>query len=353
MPYNLTMTPGVALGVGILVLVVVLLVMEKWVFEGNIKNGLPTTATIESISSEHFTVGRSRYWGNPAYKLVLMVTPPGGGAPYRAVSRHLIPMGVAGFLNPGAQINVLVDPHKPSRVVPNFSGGILGGVSVIGGANLMGGASPIGARVLTGQDAVTALKTIEQMMENSAARAGATSAVTLDQQGNVMNGPLAGGAAAANPLAALFGAGGIGTAGALGATTFPGDTATALPAVTTLPDATHFGAAGIEQTTTGSAGHLLATGTRATAVIVSARPLGKKVRDVDPSAETWRLDAPIWAFTVEVALPGRSPVVSTFGHWVPDNKVGSVFPGAKLAVAFDESNPTQACAIDWDHSPIS
>jgi len=41
-----------------------------------------------------------------------------------------------------------------------------------------------------------------------------------------------------------------------------------------------------------------------------------------------------------------------FGHRVPASEVAGLAPGVKLAVAVDESNPTQECAIDWDRSPL-
>ncbi|MGA3057025.1 MAG: hypothetical protein ABSE70_03140 [Candidatus Limnocylindrales bacterium] len=103
----------------------------------------------------------------------------------------------------------------------------------------------------------------------------------------------------------------------------------------------------------GKAATLLATGTHGTAVVTSAQPLGKKVRDIDPSAEPSHLDDPIWLFTLEVTLAGRPPFTSMFGHRVPAAKVSQVAPGVKLAVAVDESNPSAECAIDWDRSPLA
>ncbi|HEY1169711.1 MAG TPA: hypothetical protein VGE81_12140 [Candidatus Limnocylindrales bacterium] len=55
----------------------------------------------------------------------------------------------------------------------------------------------------------------------------------------------------------------------------------------------------------GSADKLLATGTHGTAVITTARPLGKTVRDINPAADPSRLDNPMWLFTLEVAWPAR------------------------------------------------
>ena len=103
----------------------------------------------------------------------------------------------------------------------------------------------------------------------------------------------------------------------------------------------------------GSAAQLLATGTHGTAVITTAMPLGKKVRDVNPTAEASHLDDPMWLFTVEVSLAGLAPFPAVFGHRVPVDKVGLVAPGVKLAVAVDEANKNQDVAIDWDRSPIA
>ena len=69
----------------------------------------------------------------------------------------------------------------------------------------------------------------------------------------------------------------------------------------------------------GSADQLLLTGTHGTAIITTAQPLGKKVRDVSPSADPSRLDDPVWLFTVEVALAGQKPfpAVSAIGSRSP------------------------------------
>jgi hypothetical protein len=55
----------------------------------------------------------------------------------------------------------------------------------------------------------------------------------------------------------------------------------------------------------GSADKLLAAGTHGTAVITTAMPLGKTVRDINPAADPSRLDDPMWLFTLEVAWPAR------------------------------------------------
>ncbi|MGD0019649.1 MAG: hypothetical protein ABSD62_10385 [Candidatus Limnocylindrales bacterium] len=102
----------------------------------------------------------------------------------------------------------------------------------------------------------------------------------------------------------------------------------------------------------GKAATILATGTHGTAVVTTAQPLGKLVRDIDPSADPARLDDPVWLFTLEVSLAGRTPFPAMFGHRVPIAKVAQIAPGVKLSVAVDESNPSQDVAIDWDKSPV-
>ena len=106
------------------------------------------------------------------------------------------------------------------------------------------------------------------------------------------------------------------------------------------------------KTIKGSADQLLATGTHGTAVITTAMPLGKTVRDINPAADPARLNDPMWIFTVEATLPGQAPFPAVFGHRVPLAKLASVAPGVKLAVAVNEANKNQEVAIDWDKSPL-
>ena len=103
----------------------------------------------------------------------------------------------------------------------------------------------------------------------------------------------------------------------------------------------------------GPAERLLATGTHGTAVITSAQPMGKTVRDINPNADPSRLNDPMWLFTVEVTLAGQAPFPAVFGHRVPLAKLMAVAPGAKLAVAVNEANKNQEVAIDWDQSPLA
>jgi hypothetical protein len=110
---------------------------------------------------------------------------------------------------------------------------------------------------------------------------------------------------------------------------------------------------GSVNTIKGTAKQILATGTHGTAVITTAMPLGKRVRDIDPNAEPSHLDNPLWIFTLEVSLAGQTPFPAVFGHHVPLDKVALLGPGVKLAVAVDERDKNQDVAIDWDKSPIA
>jgi hypothetical protein len=111
-------------------------------------------------------------------------------------------------------------------------------------------------------------------------------------------------------------------------------------------------AGGQVNTIKGSADQLLATGTHGTAVITTAMPLGKTVRDINPAADPSRLNDPVWLFTVEATVPGQAPFPAVFGHRIPLAKLGAVAPGVKLAVAVNMANKNQEVAIDWEKSPV-
>lgn len=105
-------------------------------------------------------------------------------------------------------------------------------------------------------------------------------------------------------------------------------------------------------TETGSAAELLMSGTRAQAVITTAMPLGKRAGDVNPRIDPALADDPIWLFTVKVEAPGMPAFPAMFGHRVPKDRLSSVAPGMRLAVAFNPANPSQEVAIDWIESPV-
>lgn len=246
---------------------------------GPIKGGLPSQATIQSISDTGVTVTMSGVGPEaPDYKLGLLVDPVGGGTPYEVEVKALVPRIFIPMIVPGARIGVIIDPTDPQKVAVDFSR-MGGGDSAASFGSAAGGATPPGG-------------------------------FSMDFD--------ASGQPAAADVAAL-------------ATGVRGGTVTQ-----------H----------TGSADQLLATGTHGTAVITTAQPLGKKVRDINPHADPSRLDDPVWLFTMEVTLAGQAPFPAVFGHRVPLSKVALVAPGVKLAVAVDESDKNQEVAIDWDKSPI-
>jgi hypothetical protein len=255
----------------------------------SIKNGLPTQATIQSIAETGMTVTTPGVGPEaPVYKIGLQVTPPGGGTPYAAETTHAIPRLFVPMMLPGATIGVLVDPVDPQRVVPDW--GRIG--SAVGGSAVGGAAGAAGAPDF-GQGGIM-------------------------QVGGVDVGFDAGGQPVQSQVAALAAA-------------------------------VHSGAV---PSIKGSAAQLLATGTHGTAVITSAQPLGKTVRDINPKADADKLNDPMWLFTLEISLAGQKPFPAMFGHRVPLAKVASVAPGVKLAVAVDEAHRNEDVAIDWDRSPI-
>jgi len=111
-------------------------------------------------------------------------------------------------------------------------------------------------------------------------------------------------------------------------------------------------ASGQMRTINSSASQLLVTGTHGTAVITTAAPTGKTMHDVNPNADPSRWNDPVWLFTLQVTVPGENPFPAVMGHRVPPDKLASVVPGVKLAVAVDMSNRNNKVAIDWDKSPL-
>jgi hypothetical protein len=252
---------------------------------GGIKNGLPAQAVIQSLAETGVTISTPSVGPEaPVYKIGLLVTPPGGGTPYPAESKHAIPRLFVPMMLPGATIGVLVDPADPAHIVPDWS-------RISSPAPGMAGAGMAGE---------------------------APGQALMDVAG----------------VPVAFDAAGVPAAAGIAA----------------LVNGVRSGAVPQEK---GSAARLLATGTHGTGVITTAQPLGKTVRDLDPSAPPDRLGDPLWLFTLEVSLPGQAAFPAMFGHRVPLAKVASVAPGVKLAVAVDEADRYNEVAIDWDRSPIS
>ena len=89
--------------------------------ESEVKNGVPTSAVIQSITDTGTTVTMPSTGPDaPVYKLGLLVTPPGGGAPYMTECKPAIPRIFAPMVLPGARIGVLVDPVNPQHVSPDW-----------------------------------------------------------------------------------------------------------------------------------------------------------------------------------------------------------------------------------------
>ncbi len=270
-----------------------------------IKGGLSTSAVIVSIADTGITVSMPSVGPDaPEYKLGLLVTPPGaGGSPYQVEVKALIPRIFVPMIVLGATVGVLVDPANPMNVQVDFD-------NFSRPATVASPFTPqpmdqafVGGQPM-GQTFVGAPPSSFGLPANAA-----TMPLTFDAAGNPNMSQVAAFASAVT--------------------------------------------AGQMPTQHGSAAQLLATGTHGTAVITSAIPLGKKVRDVNPTADFMTLDDPLWMFTVEVSLAGQSPFPAVFGHRVPRDKAGLIGPGTKLAVAVNPADKNQEVAIDWNQSPMS
>src|ERR1019366_7903857 len=107
-----------------------------------IKNGAQSVAVIQRLTDTGTTVSMpSTRPDAPVYKLGLLVTPPGGGAPYEAVSKQAIPRLFIPMTLPGARIGEIVDSSNPQRVAPdwqnfNAGAGASMGAPGAGGADL-------------------------------------------------------------------------------------------------------------------------------------------------------------------------------------------------------------------------
>jgi hypothetical protein len=264
---------------------------------GPIKGGVSTSAVIASIADTGMTVSMPSVGPDaPEYKLGLLVTPPGGsGNPYAVKIKAIVPRIFVPMVVPGATIGVVVDPTDPTKVAPDWDN-----------FNNPGGGQHAALAGLA--KAFAATGTASASAGTGAAAATPGMDLTFD--------------AAGNPNISQLSA----FAGAVNAGQLP----------------TH----------SGSAAQLLATGTHGTAIITTAMPLGKTVRQVNPSADLSTLDDPIWMFTVEVSLAGQAPFPAVFGHRVPRDKAASIGPGTKLAVAVNPANRNQEVAIDWNQSPM-
>jgi hypothetical protein len=74
--------------------------------------GVRTQATVLSIGETGITAQQNY----PVAKLRLSVEPPGGGAPYEAKVKALLNRFEIPAYQPGARVEVVVDPTHPTRV---------------------------------------------------------------------------------------------------------------------------------------------------------------------------------------------------------------------------------------------
>jgi hypothetical protein len=131
---------GLAWVLAILALVVAIVALASpwWtraLTGGSDEFGPASEAIVESISDTGLTIpGMLDEAEATVCRLVLQVSPPGGGSPYRvevseAIARYVIPK-----IHPGARIGVFVDPKDPKRVLPDLgpfaAGGGAGGARV-------------------------------------------------------------------------------------------------------------------------------------------------------------------------------------------------------------------------------
>jgi hypothetical protein len=111
---------------------------------GAIRNGLPSVATVETISETGVTV--SSPWSGPdaaVFRLTLLVAPIGGGQPYEVAVDQTVPRVVRPMIVPGGRVGVLIDPMNPANVTLDLAN--------IGGPVGMAGLTPPPAPEIPGQ----------------------------------------------------------------------------------------------------------------------------------------------------------------------------------------------------------
>lgn len=301
----------IALTVGLPLVIVVWALAQMRGDTASMKNGILADALVESIGETGTTISSPSVGPEaPVYHFKLLVTPPGGGTPYRTEMKHAVPRLYVPMVLPGTRLGIKIDPKNPMRVVPDWDR--LNGPALDGGAAAAGAAGGFGGG---GAGARTVTMTFDGAPggDFSAAAPGSIPGVaptlTFDANGT----PLSGG-------------------------------------VESLVGAVRSGSV---PTIRGSAATILATGTHGTAVITTTMPLGKTAGQVNPAIDPLQANDPIWVFTLEVSLAGQAPFPAVFGHRVPPAKVAALAPGVKLSVAVDPQNPYQDVAIDWDKSPLA
>jgi hypothetical protein len=263
--------------------------------EGPIQNGVASDSLIAGIADTGTTISSPSVGPDaPVYKLTLQVTPIGGaGAPYQVEVKAAIPRLYIPVVMPGARLGVMIDPTNPMHVGPDFTR-----IAPASGGYPAAGYGAQGYGVPGAQ----------QPVNLSPSGPGGFN-MNFDASGRPVEGQVAAVATGVR--------------------------------------------SGEVQTIRGSADQLLASGTRGTATITTAMPLGKTVRDINPAADPSRLDDPVWIFTVECDVPGQGQFPAVFGHRIPLAKLAYVAPGVRLVVAVNLANRNQEVAIDWDQSPIA
>ena len=297
----------IALTVG-LPLVIVAWAMNKMRKDtAKIKDGISADADVQSITDTGTTITSPSAGAEaPVYRFQLLVTPPGGGAPYETQPTHAVPRIYIPMVTPGMRMGIKIDPKNPLRVVPDWDR--LNAPALDGGA---GGGAPQGVQ------------------------GGRGRTVTMSFDG-VQGGGYSTVAAGAVPGAAPM-------------LSFDANGMPDMGGVQSLVGAVRSGAV---PTIKGSYETLMATGVRGTATITTAMPFGKTAGQVNPSVNPERFNYPVWVFTVEVSLAGEDPFPAVFGHFVRPDKVGLLAPGVHLSVSVDPQNKYQDVAIDWDNSPL-
>ena len=282
-----------------------------------LQQGIAGTATVLGLASTNMYINEQ-----PVAKLTLSVQLP-GRAPYTVERREVIPLLALGMIAPGKSLPVAVDPTDPQKVVIDWSGQTENRI-------MTQGPMGIGATQAGGMPAPNTLSSMGSMPE------AANTLSAMPAMGLGM-------AAGAGPDSVVSPTGGMNFNFDATGQPVAGETAAVVSAVRS----------GALPTIKGSAAELLASGTRGTAVVTTAQPMGKTVRDINPAAEASKLDDPMWLFTVEVSVPGQAPFPAVFGHRVPVAKVSTVAPGVTLSVAVNMADRNQEVAIDWDNSPVS
>ncbi len=277
-----------------------------------LQQGIPGTATIMGMASTNMYINEQ-----PVAKLTLSIQLP-GRAPYTVEKREVIPLLALGMMAPGRSLPVAVDPTDPQKIVIDWSGQTQNRVADPGATGM--GVTPT---ISGGMPAPNTLSSMGASAASPNTLSGAAGGIGL--------GVMGGGAAAAGSTGMDFNWDASGQP-------IEGQTAAVIGAVRS----------GALPTIRGSAAQLLATGTRGTAVITTAQPMGKTVRDINPNADPSRLNDPMWLFTVEATVPGESPFPAVFGHRVPLDKVAMLAPGVQLPVAVNMADRNQEVAIDWD-----